>query len=124
MRIYGGIYMNELLQFFRAINDETRLRLFSLLSERDHCVCELTEILALPQPKVSKHLAKLKDLGFVETKREGQFIYYHLSVSNEIIQEILAVITKHAKDDSVLAQDRQRISTCKAPLQDREVTHG
>lgn len=115
--------MNDLLKFFRAINDETRLRLFSLLAEHDHCVCELTEIMGLPQPKVSKHLAKLKDLGFVETKREGQFIYYHLSVAKGIIKEILEVITKHVKDDAVLANDRRRISTCQAPLQNREVTH-
>ncbi len=65
---------------FKALADE--LRLAALLLIRDQqtlCVCELTEALDVPQPKISRHLATLRDAGLVETERRGQWVYYYLS---------------------------------------------
>lgn len=65
---------------FKALGDE--LRLAALLLIRDQgklCVCELTEAFEVSQPKVSRHLAVLRDLGLVETERRGQWVYYYLS---------------------------------------------
>ncbi|GGE51764.1 transcriptional regulator [Streptosporangium jomthongense] len=65
---------------FKALGDE--LRLAALLLIRDQgklCVCELTEAFEVSQPKVSRHLAVLRDLGLVETERHGQWVYYYLS---------------------------------------------
>ncbi|MFP4177355.1 MAG: ArsR/SmtB family transcription factor [Acholeplasmataceae bacterium] len=116
--------MQELIDFFRAISDGTRLRLLSLLAKQEYCVCELTEIMELSQPKVSKHLSKLRDLGFVGARRKGQFIYYHLSVAEDVIREIIGVLEKHAKNDAILAQDRARIASAKCALDQRGVDRG
>jgi ArsR family transcriptional regulator len=66
--------------FFKALADPTRLRCLMLLaSERELCVCELTHALDEIQPKVSRHLAALRDQGLVLDRRQGQWIYYQLN---------------------------------------------
>ena len=66
--------------FFKALSDLTRLRMLVLLSsEGELCVCELTHALDAIQPKVSRHLAQLRELGVVLDRRQGQWIYYRLN---------------------------------------------
>ncbi len=67
-------------QLFRALADPTRLRMLMLLViEGELCVCELTHALDEIQPKVSRHLAQLRELGVVLDRRQGQWIYYRLN---------------------------------------------
>ncbi|MDH5485836.1 MAG: metalloregulator ArsR/SmtB family transcription factor [Gammaproteobacteria bacterium] len=69
----------SLSQFFQLLSDETRLRCLLLLQqERELCVCELIHALGIVQPKVSRHLAALRDAGVVIDRRQGQWIYYQL----------------------------------------------
>lgn len=66
-------------QFFRALSDATRLRCLLLLqSEGRLCVCELVHALGLSQPRISRHLGHLRDLGIVEDERRGQWMHYRL----------------------------------------------
>jgi ArsR family transcriptional regulator len=68
-------------QFFRALGDLTRLRILVLLAgEGELCVCELTHALDEIQPKVSRHLAQLRELGLVLDRRQGQWIYYRMNL--------------------------------------------
>jgi len=63
----------------RACSDSTRLRcLLLLLGEERLCVCEFSHALAAPQPKVSRHLGHLRDLGIVADERRGQWVHYRL----------------------------------------------
>ncbi len=63
----------------RALADGTRLRLINLLLSKDElCVCELTEALQIVQPKVSRHLAILRDAGLVLDRREGLWVHYRI----------------------------------------------
>ena len=55
--------MNKLLNYFKVLSDETRLRIMVLLFHNELCVCQLTGITGISQPNVSKHLAKLRDIG-------------------------------------------------------------
>lgn len=67
-------------QFFHLLSDETRLRCLMLLQrEGELCVCELTHALDESQPKVSRHLAMLRDAGVVSDRRQGQWVYYRIS---------------------------------------------
>jgi len=69
----------QINQFFRLLSDDTRLRcLFLLHQEGELCVCELVHALDLSQPKVSRHLAALRDCGVVTDRRSGQWIYYQI----------------------------------------------
>lgn len=65
---------------FEALSDDTRRRvLLLLLGGGEHCVCELFESLGLPQPKVSRHLAVLRDAKIVLTSKSGTWVYYRLN---------------------------------------------
>lgn len=71
--------MIKQLIFAKALADETRLRLILLIHDQDElCVCELLSALTLNQPKISRHLAILRENEIVMTRREGQWIYYRL----------------------------------------------
>lgn len=67
-------------QFFKCLSDDTRLRCVTLLQKEGRlCVCELTTALALSQPKISRHLAFLRQCGLLLDSREGQWVYYQIS---------------------------------------------
>ncbi|AIX73333.1 MAG: metalloregulator ArsR/SmtB family transcription factor [Mixta calida] len=68
------------LQLFKNLSDETRLYLVLLLREKGElCVCELSLTLQASQPKISRHLALLKESGLLLDRRDGKWIYYRLS---------------------------------------------
>lgn len=70
----------EAARLFRCLGDSTRLSLMLLIQEQGElCVCELTEALQLSQPKISRHLAQLRQCGLVEDRRQGQWVFYQLS---------------------------------------------
>lgn len=67
-------------RFFQALADRTRLECLLLLAEeREVCVCEFVHALALPQPRISRHLGQLRERGIVVDERRGQWVYYRLS---------------------------------------------
>lgn len=69
------------------------MRILILLFHQEYCVCQICGILGESQPKVSKHLAKLRDLGLVKDVRKEQFMYYSITLEPlfyEIIQKIVA----------------------------------
>jgi ArsR family transcriptional regulator len=66
-------------RFFQLLSDDTRLRCLLLMQqEGELCVCELVHALGLIQPKVSRHLAALRDCGVVTDRRSGQWVYYQI----------------------------------------------
>ena len=65
-------------RLFKALGDETRLRIVALLSHGELCVCHLQEALGLPQPTISRQLATLRASGIVEDRREGSWVFYRL----------------------------------------------
>lgn len=65
--------------FFQLLSDDTRLRSLILLQkEGELCVCELVHALGVIQPKVSRHLAALRDANVVSDRRSGQWIFYRI----------------------------------------------
>lgn len=67
---------------FKAFADETRLRILHALTRGELCVCDLLEVLELPQSKVSRHLAFLREAGLVRARRKGLWKYYSLAKAN------------------------------------------
>ncbi|HVR84508.1 MAG TPA: metalloregulator ArsR/SmtB family transcription factor [Planctomycetota bacterium] len=70
---------NRIDVMFRAFSDRTRLRILGLLRQGELCVGDLVEILRLPQPKVSRHLAYLRKAGLVVTRESGLWNFYRLA---------------------------------------------
>lgn len=90
----------DFLRVFKALGDETRLRLVNLFAQSREriCVCELTDALLVPQYQVSRHLTVLKNVGLVGSEREGTWIYYRLlEDTTECSKDLIKVIRKHFK---------------------------
>ncbi|MCL2659807.1 MAG: metalloregulator ArsR/SmtB family transcription factor [Acidobacteriaceae bacterium] len=84
-------------RFFQALGDETRLRLLNLIGEREICVCHLVEVLGVPQPKISRHLAYLRAAGLVAARREGKWMHYRILMPQHpgaaaVLQQTLALL--------------------------------
>jgi ArsR family transcriptional regulator len=71
--------MNDLAQFYKALGDETRLKIIELLFHKELCVCEIFDAFNLSQPAISHHLKILKQAGVVKDNRVGKWIYYGLN---------------------------------------------
>lgn len=71
--------MNDAARIFKALSDETRLRILLLLFSGELCVCEVMAVLGLPQSTASRHLAYLRNAGWVLDRRQGIWMYYRLN---------------------------------------------
>jgi len=82
--IYAPAYiprmLNDTATFFRLLADGTRLRCLLLMqAEGELCVCELTHALNLSQPKISRHLAHLREAGLLVARRNGTWMNYRIN---------------------------------------------
>src|SRR5688572_11617715 len=72
-------HAGELAAVYRALADETRLRILALLRDGEVCVCHLHGSLRLPQPTISRHLAYLRKSGLVGARRDGVWMHYSIA---------------------------------------------
>lgn len=95
---------------FRLLSDPTRLRLLLLLDQEELSVAELAGITQLAQPRVSTHLAKLKEAGLVTDRREGVFVYYRMvsNISEQSLEQLWQLLRLNTKDP-LIQQDLGRI---------------
>ncbi|QAA32777.1 ArsR/SmtB family transcription factor [Clostridium manihotivorum] len=101
--------MDKLTDFFKMLSDETRVRILVLLYHKKLCVCQMCGIMEETQPKISKHLAKLRDMGFVKDERKEQFIYYYLNFNNKLFEEVLKNIIDNIEDYETIRNDLKRL---------------
>lgn len=66
-------------KFFKALADDTRLRILGLLGVREMCVCEVMIALDLTQPTASHHLGLLENAGLITTRKEGKWVFYSIA---------------------------------------------
>ncbi|EZQ11924.1 MULTISPECIES: ArsR/SmtB family transcription factor [unclassified Acinetobacter] len=93
--------------FFKCLSDPTRLDILKIILARQNvCVCEITEILQLSQPKISRHLALLRNLSILLDERKGQWVYYRLNPDlPEWVNAVLNVL-----NDEVLNKPASNLS--------------
>lgn len=102
-------------EFFFLLSDETRLRCLVLLQkEGELCVCEISQILGSIQPKMSRHLALMRNSGLLSDERRGQWVYYSLNQSlpdwaKSIIESTAANLMK----EEPYVSDKQKIGSLK-----------
>ncbi len=101
--------MEAAIKMFKALSDETRLRIYLLLLQVELCVCELVNILNMEQSRISHSVRILKEAGLVVNRREGKWIIYAVNPemeNNKIIQSL--------KNGLKLSeQDLKNINKCK-----------
>lgn len=93
---------NELERVFKALADQTRLRILNLLLRGELCVCEIHSVLASSQPTVSRHLTYLKNAGLVQDRRAGPRVYYALAQPASGVHHPLFGFLRRAFDTSSL----------------------
>ncbi|MBA3542104.1 MAG: winged helix-turn-helix transcriptional regulator [Deltaproteobacteria bacterium] len=87
--------VRPLTRLFRALGDETRLRMVALLSHGELCVCHLEKALDVSQPNASRQLGILKAAGIVDSRRDGTWVYYAISTQDhDAVANVLATLTK------------------------------
>jgi ArsR family transcriptional regulator len=99
---------------FKALSDETRLRMLSLILDGEMCVCEIEYCLGLTQSNASRHLNALKNAGILSSSKQAQWAYYRL---NEDFckenRELINYLTEKLKSLSTYESDKQKRETCK-----------
>ena len=100
--------MKDLLQVYKALSDETRLRIIKLLEDGELCVCDIVAALDIIQPKISFHLGVLKEAGLVKDRRVGKWIHYRLDDS-EIFRRFLLLSTIEKAEGDIMRSDRVRL---------------
>ena len=112
MKPYVSDVSVEPTKLFACLADPTRLRLVALLSSnRELCVCELVHALADIQPKVSRHLAMLRDGGLVTDTREGTRVYYRLAPAlPRWVMKTLRLAASAVEGDAPYRADRARLA--------------
>jgi ArsR family transcriptional regulator len=101
----------ELETLFQALGDRTRVRLLNLMAEGEICVCFFVEVLDLPQPKISRHLAYLRSAGLVGTRREAKWMHYRITPpEHPTVRKAFDAVLETFADDRDLERDRIALS--------------
>lgn len=104
--------MRYLVKTFKALSDETKIRILKILEERDElCVCEIMQALDISQSRASRNLGILKDAGLVKDRREGTWIFYSLNPEKgaQYSQPVLHLLSGWLRDEAVVQTDRERL---------------
>jgi ArsR family transcriptional regulator len=88
------ILVDDLDALFKGFADPTRLRVLNALVAGELCVCDLVELLGIPQPAVSRHLAYLRRMGLVTATREWKFAHYRLAEPRNAVHRNLVACVR------------------------------
>jgi ArsR family transcriptional regulator len=102
--------ITEMETLFKALADETRLRILGLLLTGEVCVCDIHESLKIPQSKASRHLAYLRRSGLVETRRSGLWIHYRLGrLADPVFAAVVDAVRHALTHVDVVRKDAERL---------------
>ena len=101
--------MKELILLIKAISDQSRIRILFMLNSKSLCVCELSNILNLAQPTVSKHLKQLKDIDLIDENKDGKWVNYiinnKLDINSDKYKYLKLLLDSDVKDDDIIKND-------------------
>lgn len=97
--------MDNTLNTLKLFSDITKLRIIILLSNQDLCVCQLSGIMEISQPNVSKKLASFRKLKLVETQRKSRYTFYSLLIKKQVFIQIISNITNNLSDYPIIQND-------------------
>lgn len=104
-------------RFYQALGDTTRLRLLNLMGSQELCVCYFVEVLGQPQPKISRHLAYLRNAGLVLSRREGTWMHYRIATPGHAgASRLLKETLRWMQDDpDMIADSKLLTKACCSP---------
>ncbi|HUX47762.1 MAG TPA: metalloregulator ArsR/SmtB family transcription factor [Dehalococcoidia bacterium] len=106
-----GVAMRDFVKLCKALSDETRLRILSILLERECCVCEVMQALDISQTRASRNLAALCEAGFLKLRKDGRWSLYSINRDemNEYLADLVQAVTKALKGNKTVERDRERL---------------
>ncbi len=118
---YRYLFMHDFVSVMKALSDPNRVRIMKILKNKTLCVCELQELLSIPQPAVSKHMKVLEKAGLVIGAKDGLWVYYSVDYGsdNPYAAALLGNLRHWLSDDAQVKQmekrlpDVQRHASCK-----------
>jgi ArsR family transcriptional regulator, arsenate/arsenite/antimonite-responsive transcriptional repressor len=113
--------MKEMVKVFKAVADPNRIRILKMLQQKKMCVCELSVVLGITQPSVSRHMGLLRNAGLVTDERDGQWILYELCAEkmNQYAPAVMGHIKRwinenpRIQDDAAMLKHLDRAKLCK-----------
>lgn len=110
--------MERLSQIYDMLSDKNRLRILKLLEYKPMCVCELTYVLGISQPSVSRHLRRLKGTGLVDSRQDGFWSEYFINrKGDEYSRVLMGILSGWINNDPVIVEDfKKRTHACREAL--------
>jgi len=102
--------MRELIKVFKALSDETRIRMLKLLFVGELCVCDIMQAMEISQSRASRNLGILKDAGLLNDRRDGQWVHY--SLNKEGVTDyapLLELLDRSVEEDEMMRRDRENL---------------
>jgi ArsR family transcriptional regulator, arsenate/arsenite/antimonite-responsive transcriptional repressor len=100
--------MQDIVNIFKALSEETRLRVLKLLDHGELCVCDIVAAMDMIQPKVSFHLAVLKEAGLIKDRKQGKWVHYKIDDS-DIFRRFLLLSTLERISAEKVSEDTRRL---------------
>ena len=103
--------MRDAVKAFKALSDETRLRILNILLERECCVCEVMQALDISQTRASRNLAALYDAGFLKLRKDGLWSLYSIGKDGmqEYLTDMVRAVTRTLEGNKAVELDRERL---------------
>ena len=106
--------MEEIVEIFKALSEEIRVRMLLLLTHGELCVCDLMAVFDEPQSKVSRHLAYLKRSGLVRSRRVGAWMHYSVREDlDKTAKAQLALIREALSGDPSFKKNFKKLAAVK-----------
>lgn len=103
-----------MVDIFKALAEESRLRILALLMHDEMCVCEIEECLKMTQSNVSRHLTALKNCGILDSYKQAQWSYYKVSDKfKEENQNLWLYLMQKLKERPSYQMDLEECQNCK-----------
>jgi len=104
--------MRELIKVYKALSDESRLRVLNLLLEKECCVCEVMQALEISQSKASRILSALYDVGFLKLRKDGLWSLYSFDWEGMDLhlKDILEATRRAFEGNKQMKMDRERLN--------------
>lgn len=103
--------MRDIIKAFKALSDETRLRILNILLERECCVCEVMQALDISQTRASRNLAALLDAGFLKLRKDGLWSLYSMDREGMkgYLNDLVKAVIKALEGNPAVVLDRERL---------------
>ena len=106
-----GDMMKDIIKGFKALSDETRLRILNVLMDRECCVCEVMQALDISQTRASRNLSALYNAGFLTLRKDGLWSHYAIDRAGmkEYLDDLVRAVDRALKDNPIAARDKERL---------------